>query len=512
MPSSSKPNAEPTGVVRNATVVMSPEKKQGLMTPKRSSSWAFGMTRQSLTTSQEDLETSPSSPSPRPSWNASLTMTVNVLRKTLELNKDSIKKARAISSVGAAPSPVSVRIEKIRIPRRPDCLPENMDVKDAQGMIKAEWMDYHKDNLKTDDGRVILYLHGGAYIICNRKSHRGITWRVAKHSRCKVLVVDYRLAPEHTHPLALHDALSAYLYLTDPPQVEGNGPQLRRYKPSEIVIMGDSAGGGLSMAMGLWLRDHPEMGWGMPAGLALLSPWLDLTQSMPSFKLNNLDYLPEGSNDPLYINENRKNYYVSNNSFLTSPYVSPLFATEDPEKPMCPMMIHCGSLERLRDEILHFTVAKFPNSNIQLEMYDDMVHVFQMLAAMLRVGDLALQRLGAFVQRVTSPTAPSPSRSMIRVAHSKGYPERSFSEDDAKSIIEEGFELLGRGGEVVIGVGAGDGNRDGGVEGEGEVDVEEVKENEAVDAQLDAFEEAEEKEEVIGEKEMARAESEAETK
>ncbi|KAJ3109798.1 hypothetical protein HDU97_000028 [Phlyctochytrium planicorne] len=410
-------------------------------------------------------------------------MTVGVLRATLEKNKDSIKVARQLTSLGSAPSPVQVRIEKVRIPRCKECLPENMNPKDAEGTIKAEWMDYHKKGLTNDDNRVILYLHGGAYIICNRKSHRGITWRVAKHSRSKVFVLDYRLAPENVFPLALQDALSAYIYLTDP----AGG----KYKPNQVVIMGDSAGGGLAMATMLWLRDHPERGWGMPAGLALLSPWLDLTQSMPSFQLHHLDYLPPGSNDPLYINENRSNYYVSDNSFLKNPYVSPLFAKEDPEKPTCPTMIHVGGVERLRDEILHFCSDVFPNSPIQLEVYDDMVHVFQMLAALLRISDVALKRIGIFIQSVTSPNppVPNPTTTMIRIAHSKGYPESVLTPDEARKLIAEGFKVLN--GEKVEKIETG-----GKVEGDGDegLEADELEEVDAIDAQLDAIEDLEREE------------------
>ncbi|KAJ3116570.1 hypothetical protein HDU96_009359 [Phlyctochytrium bullatum] len=385
-------------------------------------------------------------------------MAVTALRSTLDRNKDNLKRARTLSSLGASPSPVQVRIEKIKIPRRKDYVPEGykgMDEKDAEGFIKAEWMDYHKESPASEENRVVLYrkfsllakyMAAPTYILCSRKSHRGITWRVAKHSRCKVLVVDYRLAPEHVFPLALHDAISAYFYLIDPPKLDGNGPQPKKYKPSEVVIMGDSAGGGLSMATLLWLRDHldPAM---MPAGGALMSPWLDLTHSMPSFKLNTFDYLPEGSNDPLYINENRRNYYVADNSFLTNPYVSPVFAKEDTSRPLPPLYIQCGGVERLRDEILHFYSNVFTTSKIRLEIYDDMCHVFQMLAAMLRVAEVSLQRLGTFVQSVTTPptsTDPAPSfeRAMVRIANTKSYPEKSFSSDDARKVIETGFAVL----------------------------------------------------------------------
>ncbi|KAI8852113.1 Alpha/Beta hydrolase protein, partial [Chytridium lagenaria] len=369
-------------------------------TPKRSATWSFTVGKQGSVTSPIEK-----SPTTKPAWT------------TLVRHKDNLKLARAITTMGAAPSPVQVRIEK--------------------GKVKAEWMDYHKGGLTADENRVILYCHGGAYIICDRRTHRGITWRVSKHSRSKVLVVDYRLSPEHIR---------------------------HRHLLKRII----------------------RNGWGMPAGLALLSPWVDLTSSMPSFKLNVHDYLPDGSNDPLYINENRKNYYVADNSFLRNPY------------PMCPMLIQCGSIERLRDEILKLCVETFPNSDLRLEMYDDMVHVFQMLAAMLRISDVAIQRLGTFIQDLTPPTSttlPTTStvpvgRTMIAISSTKGYVERPLSDEEAKRTIEEGFKILGEGVPSVVEV-----EVESPVEEVGGLDVEMVQEMETVDAQLDAFEENEKEDE-----------------
>ncbi|KAJ1546098.1 hypothetical protein HK096_005556, partial [Nowakowskiella sp. JEL0078] len=92
--------------------------------------------------------------------------------------------------------------------------------------------------------------------------------------------------------------------------------------------MGDSAGGNLSIATVLWIRENgARFNIPMPAGFAGLSPWLDLTHSQPSYILNgDYDYLPYQSKDPKYINENRNHYYTSDNSFLTNPLVSPLYA------------------------------------------------------------------------------------------------------------------------------------------------------------------------------------------
>ncbi|KAJ3050072.1 hypothetical protein HDU99_008759, partial [Rhizoclosmatium hyalinum] len=166
--------------------------------------------------------------------------------------------------------------------------------------------------------------------------------------------------------------------------------------------MGDSSGGGLALALCLWIRDKGEQyGLRMPAGAGLLSPWLDLTASTRSYKTNaKWDYLPD-RNKGAMLNENRKQYYVKDNSYLTHPLVSPFFATESKEVPLCPLLIQVGELERFRDEILIFATKKFTSTPLQLELFDSMVHVFQMFSTFLPIAELALERMGMFVQKVT---------------------------------------------------------------------------------------------------------------
>ena len=160
--------------------------------------------------------------------------------------------------------------------------------------------------------RVVLYLHGGGFFICNRKTHRMLTWRVSKFCKARLLVIDYRLSPEAVFPLALHDALSSYIYLT----------KTKGYRPDQVVVMGDSSGGGLTFSMMVWLRDNAHLGYGMPAGTAMMSPWLDLTHSMPSFKVHGCyDFLPSSAKDPKYINETR-GHYVREFIFKKSTVVS----------------------------------------------------------------------------------------------------------------------------------------------------------------------------------------------
>ena len=108
--------------------------------------------------------------------------------------------------------------------------------------------------------KVVLYSHGGAYFFGSTKSVQEICYELSKESDARILSINYRLAPQHPFPAGLCDALATYLYLTNPPDDSG----LKPYRPEQIVLCGDSAGGGLSISLGLVLRD---LGLPLPAGI-----------------------------------------------------------------------------------------------------------------------------------------------------------------------------------------------------------------------------------------------------
>lgn len=115
----------------------------------------------------------------------------------------------------------------------------------------------------AEPDKLILYLHGGGYIFCSaHTTHKDILWRLSVASKCRVIAPDYRLAPEHPYPAALEDAIKVYRWLLD-----------QGYKPENIVIVGDSAGGGLTYGTVLKIRD---LGWPLPAATVGMSPWTDL--------------------------------------------------------------------------------------------------------------------------------------------------------------------------------------------------------------------------------------------
>ncbi|KZT27694.1 lipase/ esterase [Neolentinus lepideus HHB14362 ss-1] len=210
---------------------------------------------------------------------------------------------------------------------------------------------------------VILYLHGGAYYVFSAATHRLITIPLSKFTDARVFAIDYRLAPETRFPGPLHDAVSAYFRLTDDLHIP----------PENILIAGDSAGGGLTLALLMYLRDNE---YPLPNAAICFSPWVDLTMSCESWDTNaEFDILPRpnlGDHlDPIacYLGEDMEKY-------LTHPYASPLFGDF---KGFPPLLVTAGDAELLRDEITLFAhKASLAGVEVRHELYEDAIHVFQM--------------------------------------------------------------------------------------------------------------------------------------
>ncbi|KAI0756250.1 Alpha/Beta hydrolase protein [Daedaleopsis nitida] len=210
--------------------------------------------------------------------------------------------------------------------------------------------------------RVVLYLHGGAYYLFSSATHRLITIPLAKYLDARIFALDYRLAPETRFPGPLHDAVCAYFRLVDDLHVP----------PENIIVAGDSAGGGLTLALLMYLRDN---NYPMPSGAITFSPWVDLTMSCESWESNaQYDIVPmpqpgDHMNPILcYLGEHMEKY-------LTHPYASPLFGDF---KGLPPLLIQGGEVEVLRDEItLLAHKAALAGVEVRHELYGDMVHVFQ---------------------------------------------------------------------------------------------------------------------------------------
>jgi len=266
--------------------------------------------------------------------------------------------------------------------------------------LNRQWLQHKMRNELSHDHRiperVVLYLHGGAYYVFNAATHRLITIPLSKYADARVFAVNYRLAPETRFPGALHDAVHAYRRLTDELHVP----------PSRILIAGDSAGGGLTLALLMYLRDE---GYELPSGAILFSPWVDLTMSCDSWDSNAaFDVVPRpDADDPLnpvacYLGwgDNMKKY-------LTHPYASPLFGDF---KGLPPLLIQSGEAEVLRDEItLLAHKATLAGVDVRHELFEDAVHVFQMFP-FLPATRRAFQNVRSFVKELDEKMAAAPPR------------------------------------------------------------------------------------------------------
>src|SRR6266404_1972965 len=245
------------------------------------------------------------------------------------------------------------------------------------GGVPAEWIAAPG----AVQDRVILYLHGGGYVIGSINTHRAMIARIARASNAKALALDYRLAPEHPFPAAVDDATAAYKWLL----AEG-------YKPGKIVIAGDSAGGGLTLAALVALRDS---GQPMPAGAVPISPWTDLEGTGESVR-------SRAAKDPMVSQENlaaMAKHYVGDHD-PKNPLISPLHANF---RGLPPMLIHVGDAEILLDDATRVAErAKAAGVEVELEVWDDMMHVWHVFAKLLPEAQQAIDKIGKFVIARTS--------------------------------------------------------------------------------------------------------------
>lgn len=224
--------------------------------------------------------------------------------------------------------------------------------------LQTEW----QSGKRTDNERVIMYIHGGAYYVMSATTHRPLTIALSRYTECRIFSVNYRLAPDTVFPGALVDCVYAWMRLTEDLSIP----------PNNIVLGADSAGAGLAMALMLYLRDNK---YPLPAGAILFSPWVDLTMSCDSWETNaKYDFLPlPKSGDP----NNPISAYLGPNvdKYLTHPYVSPLFGDMHG---LPPLLIQSGDAEVLRDEgTLLAHKCALAGVAVRHEIYEDGVHVFQ---------------------------------------------------------------------------------------------------------------------------------------
>lgn len=241
------------------------------------------------------------------------------------------------------------------------------------GGVPAEWVV----TPKADAGRTIVYFHGGGYCIGSMLGHRAMLSHLSTAACARVLSVGYRLAPEDPHPAALDDAVRAYRWA-----LAFGGAD-----PARTVIAGDSAGGGLTVATLVALRDALAP---LPAAGVCLSPWVDLTQSGATIKTN-------ADVDPMVHVEDLDRWAdaYSGERSTSDPAVSPLFADL---AGLPPLLVDVGTAEVLLDDARRLAErARAAGVEVTLTVAEDMVHVWHFFAGAVPEADEAIARVGAFI-------------------------------------------------------------------------------------------------------------------
>jgi monoterpene epsilon-lactone hydrolase len=229
----------------------------------------------------------------------------------------------------------------------------------------------------ADPDRIIYYLHGGGYSMGSIKTHREMVSRLSRASGARALAIDYRLAPEHPFPAAVEDSTATYRWLLS-----------TSADPARLVIAGDSAGGGLTVATLVALRDAGDP---LPAAAVCLSPWVDMeglggsmTSKAEADPMVQRDDLLEGAQAYLGGADPR------------TPLAAPLYADL---KGLPPLLIHVGTAETLLDDSTRLAErAKTAGVDVTLEPWEDMIHVWHYMAAMLPEGQQAIDRIGDFIR------------------------------------------------------------------------------------------------------------------
>ena len=240
------------------------------------------------------------------------------------------------------------------------------------GGVPAEWVSAPG----AGNGHV-LYLHGGGYVTGSVISHRGMAANLSRTSGCRILTIDYRLAPENKHPAQVQDAHTAYRWMLN------NGAD-----PSTLFVAGDSAGGGLTVATLLSIRDAGDP---MAAGGVCISPWVDMEGMGESMKT-------KAGIDPMVSKEGLEEMatYFLGEGDRRDPLAAPLHADLSG---LPPLLLVVGTAEVLLDDAVRLHEnAQAASVNSTLEIWDDMIHIWPWFAPFLPEGQQAMEQMGGFIK------------------------------------------------------------------------------------------------------------------
>jgi acetyl esterase/lipase len=272
-----------------------------------------------------------------------------------------LKEMRAVMEEMSAGTPVAQDIK---------CTPVNA------GGVPAEWIAAPG----AVDDRVVLYLHGGGYVMGSINTHRDLVGRLSRAASARALALDYRLAPEHPFPAAVDDATAAYRWLLS-----------QGLKPARLVIAGDSAGGGLTLATLLALREAQVP---LPAAGVCISPWTDMEGTGQSMTT-------KAAVDPVVQREGllgMAKLYLGQADPKT-PLAAPLHADF---RGLPPLLIQVGGSETLLDDSTRVAErAKAAGVKVDLQVWEEMIHVWHLFAPFLPEGQQAIERIGAFIREYT---------------------------------------------------------------------------------------------------------------
>ena len=257
-------------------------------------------------------------------------------------------------------------------------VPEGTTVEPVDaGGVRAEWIS------APDCGgeRVVLYMHGGGYAIGCVDFVRDFCARLSAAADARVLSLDYRQGPEHRFPAAVDDAVAAYRWLL-----------AKGTEPGRIVISGESAGGGLTIALLIALRDAGDP---LPAGAVPISPWVDM-ECKGEVSADALEWdLLRPEHLPAFAG-----WYLGEDGDPRNPLANPLYADA---KGLPPMLVYVGERELLLDDARRF-VAKAQDAGVDvtLEIVPEMIHIWHVFGPMFPEAAEASDRVAEYVRRLTS--------------------------------------------------------------------------------------------------------------
>ncbi len=295
---------------------------------------------------------------PHAEWTLSYDLAMSALRTAAHAYPELSKK---LARSNAAPMPLSL-LHRVRL---------------SQGVLAGLPTEVHTPRDYRPGDPTFLYLHGGGYVTCSPRTHRDVIARIAHVSGARCIAPDYRLAPTHPFPAALDDAFACYRGLLASGQA-----------PERLFVGGDSAGGGLSLALMQRLRDARLP---MPRALVLLSPWVDLALACNALA-------PWGDHDYLGAEATVTNarQYAGSHA-LTHPLISPIYGDL---RGLPPMLVQTGEWELLREQNIAFVGrARAAGGEVEHGLYDGMLHAFTCFAGLTAQGERAIAELGAYLQR-----------------------------------------------------------------------------------------------------------------